>query len=150
MEKSITLAEFQLIDNYISEFSLNVMKKVTIDDDLVTNGNVGYSIINIDNKNMTGQVELSYDISMMIKDEKIGDIRLVMNALFKASNNISEEKFEEMLKINGATTLSHLCRAYINSVTAQSGMPPILIPLINFIEFFKNAEKEVISKSKKK
>ena len=61
---------------------------------------------------------------------------------FKEYGNIEENTFKEMLKINGATTLSHLCRAYINSATALSGMPPITIPLINFCEFFENAVEE--------
>ena len=44
--------------------------------------------------------------------------------------------------LDGATTLSHLCRAYINSSTALSGMPAITIPLIDFNEFFEKAVEE--------
>ena len=48
--------------------------------------------------------------------------------------------FEEMLKINGATTLSHLIRSYIHTNTAISGMPNIIVPMINFVQFFKENE----------
>ena len=46
-----------------------------------------------------------------------------------------------MLKLNGATTLSHFIRTYVYSVTGLSGMPQISTPMVNFMEFFKNAEE---------
>ena len=51
-----------------------------------------------------------------------------------------ENVFEKMLKLNGATTLSNIMRAYVISNTSLSGMPTIVIPLINFVEFFKIRE----------
>ena len=48
-----------------------------------------------------------------------------------------------MLKFDGATIASHLCRAYINSATALAGMPPVNLPLIDFEDFFKNGKNEV-------
>ena len=125
MKKSVVQANFQLMDNYISEFSLNVFKK-----------------INIEEKDLIGQIELKYNIDITENEEKVSEIIIVMNALFKGIGDIDKGNFEQMLKINGATTLSHLCRAYINSATSLSGMPPITMPLINFYEFFKNAKEE--------
>ncbi len=151
MEKSIVQADFQLMDNYISEFSLNVLKKINNDKDLEINANIGFRIVNVDEKELIGQIELNYDIDITDNnEEKVSKIVIVMNGLFKGSGDIDREKFEQMLKINGATTLSHLSRAYINSATALSGMPPITMPLINFYEFFKNAKEESnISKQNK-
>ena len=142
MEKSVVQADFQLMDNYISEFSLNVFKKINNDKDLEINANVGFRIVNIDEKDLIGQIELKYDIDITDNEEKVSQITIIMNGLFKGSGDIDKEKFEQMLKINGSTTLSHLSRAYINSTTALSGMPPITMPLINFYEFFKNAKEE--------
>lgn len=142
MEKSVVQADFQLMDNYISEFSLNVFKKINNDKDLEINANVGFRIVNIDEKDLIGQIELKYNIDITDNEEKVSQIAIIMNGLFKGNGNIDKEKFEQMLKINGATTLSHLSRAYINSATALSGMPPITMPLINFYEFFKNAKNE--------
>lgn len=142
MEKSAVQADFQLMDNYISDFSLKVFNKIN-NKDLGINVNIAFRIVNINEKDLIGQVELKYDVD--ITDENntnVAKILIVMNALFQGTGNIEKENFEQMLKINGATTLSHLCRAYINSVTAQSGMPVITMPLINFHEFFKNAKVE--------
>ncbi len=145
MEHSTVPADFQLMDNYISEFSLNVFNKITLDRDLTMDMNIGFAIIDINEKDLIGQIELKYDIDVMDnalkEDNEVAKINMTMNALFNGSANVSIDKFEEMLKLNGATTLSHLCRAYINSATALSGMPPITIPLINFHEFFKNVKE---------
>ena len=129
MEKSTIQADFQLMDNYISNFYLNVLKKINSDKDLEINANIGFRIVKVDEKELTGQIELNYDIDITDnKEEKVSKIIIVMNGLFKGSGNIDKDNFEQMLKINGAATLSHLCRAYINSATALSGMPPITMP----------------------
>ena len=143
MEKSIVQADFQLMDNYISEFSLNVFKKINNDKDSGINANIGFRIVNLDEKELVGQIELKYDIDITDNNgENVSRITIIMNGLFKGIGDIDKKDFEQLLKINGATTLSHLCRAYISSATALSGMPPINMPLINFYEFFKNAKKE--------
>lgn len=144
MEKSAVEANLQLIDNYISEFSLNVYEKINKDRDLDVNGNIGFRIVNISD-DLIGQIELKYDIDISDtknKDKKLAKIILNMNGLFKESENIDKKEYENMLKINGAVTLSHLSRAYINTATALSGMPTITLPLINFHELFKNAEQK--------
>jgi len=63
-----------------------------------------------------------------------------------------KKDFEKLLKYNGTPILSHLTRAYIQSATSLSGMAPIIMPLINFNEFFKNAveEKEKTEEIKRK
>lgn len=147
MENSVVQADFQLIDNYISDFSLNVFNKLNSDKNLEINANIGFRIVNINEEEMIGQIELKYDIDVIDNEieednNKVAKISITMNALFKGMGDIDVKKFEEMLRLNGATTLSHLCRAYINNATALSGMPTITMPLINFHEFFKNAVEE--------
>lgn len=144
MEKSTIQAKFQLMDNYISEFSLNVYNKIEKEKNLDINANVGFRIVNINKEELIGQVELRYDINILDKEEIVAKIIIVMNALFKGEEDIDNKTFEQMLKINGATTLSHLCRAYITTATALSGMPTITMPLINFNEFFKTATNETL------
>lgn len=146
MEKSTVKADFQLMDNYISEFSLKVFNRINPNKNLEIDANIGFGIININEKDLIGQIELNYDIDIMdneIKDDdkKVAKIQITMNALFQGTGKIDIKMFEQMLRINGATTLSHLCRAYINNATALSGMPTITMPLINFNEFFEDSDK---------
>lgn len=142
MGKSVVEMDFQLIDNYISEFSLTVFNKIQNNSDLEIEANVGFRIININEKDMIGQIELKYDVDIVDEVKNVGKIILIMNALFKGEESLKKEQFEEKLKIDGATIVSHLCRAYINSATALSGMPTINMPLINFNQFFEEAVEE--------
>ena len=45
MEKSVVQADFQLMDNYISEFSLNVFNKIKPNINLGINANIGFRIV---------------------------------------------------------------------------------------------------------
>lgn len=133
-------AKLQLLDNYTKEYSLEVKRKIQNNEDIEVNGQISFGIINITKENnLMGEVELVNDIDLVVKGEKVGKIHIVMGALFEGELEI-EKEFEKMLQINGATTLSQLMRAYVMSNTSLSGMPTIIIPLINFVEFFKNAK----------
>ena len=99
MEKSTT--NFQLLDNYVSEFNMEVMDKIKYTESLDINSSVSFSIVNIDEINLIGQVELTYDIEVNIKEKEAFNIALVMNALFHTDNKISKKSFEELLKFQG-------------------------------------------------
>lgn len=137
-------AKFQLLDNYVKTYFLNVNRKIQNNEDMEIDGKISFKIINInkeENKRLIGEIELANEIEIIIKEEHIGKINIVMGALFEGDLEI-EKDFENMLKINGATTLSHLMRAYVATNTSLSGMQTIMLPLINFIEFFKESKKE--------
>ena len=55
-----------------------------------------------------------------------------MRGVFEGYNCNSKEEFEEMLKLNGATTLSHLIRSYIYTVTGLSGITNIVTPMVDY------------------
>ena len=86
---------------------------------------------------LIGEIELSNNIDLVFENEIVGKIYIVMGGLFKYNNKEDSKKFENMLKINGAATLSHFIRTYIHSNSVLSGMPSIITPMINFVDFFK-------------
>lgn len=143
MEPKMVQAQFQLQDSYVKDFSIQTIKKIEAKEDLNINGQLGFRILNIkeENKNFIGQIELINDIKVNIKEEERVIIHMSMVGLFVGSKDYDRNRFEELLKINGATTLSHLIRAYIYSVTGLSGIPQITTPMVNFIEFFNNAKE---------
>ena len=149
MESKNVQALFQLQDSYIKEFEIHVTKKINKNENLNVNGQLGFRIVNIreDKESFIGNIELINDLKVAIKEEEYATIHVVMCGLFLGikTEGYDKNKFEDMLKLNGATTLSHFIRAYIYSVTGLSGIPQINTPMINFIEFFKNA-KEVEKK----
>lgn len=132
-------AKFQLLDNYVKNYSLELKRKIQNNEDVEVNGQISFGIVNITKENsLIGEVELANEIDLIAKGESVGKIHIVMGALFEGELEI-EKDFEKMLQINGATTLSHIMRTYIITNTALSGMPTITLPMINFVEFFNNA-----------
>lgn len=133
-------AKFQLLDNYVKKYSLELKRKIQNTEDVEVNGQISFGIVNITKEDsLIGEVELANEIDLVVKGEHVGKIHIVIGALFEGELEI-EKDFEKMLQINGATTLSHIMRTYIITNTALSGMPTITLPLINFVEFFKNAK----------
>lgn len=145
MEEKNVQAIFQLQDSFVKEFSIDVSKKIEHKSDMNINGQLGFKIDNIreDEKKYIGQIELINDLKLELENEECGKIHIIIIGLFigEKSEKYSKSNFEDMLKINGATTLSHLVRSYIYTITGLSGMPQISTPMINFVEFFKNAKE---------
>ena len=135
------IAKFQMLDNYVKEYRMELNEKINSNTKIDLNCKLGYGIQDIrEEKNLIGQTQIVYEIILSKNQENVGKINLTMEALFEANKEIGKDRFEEMLKYNGATTLSQLCRAYIVSNTALSNMPIITLPMINFKEYFKNSE----------
>lgn len=132
-------AQFQMLDNYVKEYNLKTNCKLLESMDINMNGEVEFRIVNITEKDneLIGEIELTNNIDLIVEEETKAQIKITMGGLFKYSNKDEKEKFENMLKINGATTLSHFIRTYIHTNSAISGMPNIITPMINFVEFFK-------------
>ena len=142
-------AQFQMLDSFVKEYSLKVFEKIEDNKEMNIKGKLAFRIVNITEQNniLIGEIELINELEIMIKEECKGTIKIIMGGLFQYSNKNEKEKFEEMLKINGTTTLSHLIRTYIYTNTAISGMPTIITPMINFMEFFKEQENEEKNKT---
>lgn len=132
-------AKFQLLDNFVKNYSIEVKRKIQSNEIVEIDGQISFGIVNItkEDERLIGEIELTNELELMINGEKVGKIYITMGALFEGKIEI-EKEFENMLKLNGATTLSHMIRTYITTNTALNGMPIITLPLINFVEFFKN------------
>jgi len=145
MKQKNVQAQFQLQDSFVKEFNIDTRKKIESKENLNITGQMGFKINEVreENKNYVGQIELINDLKVSLKDEEYVNIHISMVGLFIGTKSAEYDKnrFEEMLKYNGATTLSHLIRAYIYTVTGLSGIPQISTPMINFVEFFKNAKE---------
>lgn len=137
-------AKFQLLDNYVKKYTLEVERRIPENAEIEMNGKISFQLINIEEteEELIGEIELDNKIELVEKNEIQGRIEIQMGAIFSADKGIDKNEFEEMLKINGSTTLSHLTRAYIASNTALSSMPKITMPLINFIEFFEQQKEK--------
>ena len=133
-------AQLQMLDSYVKEYNFKTNGKLSENEKSINIvGNVGFRIVNIseNNNSLIGEIELTNKLNILLEKEIKAEIKITMGGLFKYNDKKEREKFENMLKINGATTLSHFIRTYIHANTAMSGMTPIITPMINFVEFFK-------------
>ncbi|MCM1268148.1 MAG: hypothetical protein NC302_09615 [Bacteroidales bacterium] len=76
--------------------------------------------------------------------EELFRLELDMMGVFEGDcDKIDRERFLNMLKVNGLSTLIQLSRAYVTASTALSGfVNPIHFPMINVYELVKMKEKE--------
>lgn len=132
-------AQFQMLDSYVKEYRLKTNCKLSNYMNIDVIGDVQFRIIDITEKDdeLIGEIELTNNLNLTVEDEIKAKIKIIMGGLFKYNEKSERKKFEEMLKINGATTLSNFIRTYIHTNTSMSGMPTIITPMINFVEFFK-------------
>lgn len=85
---------------------------------------------------LAGVIEFIVKARATVKKRILYKVELVMEGAFGCeSKQLSDEKFLEMLEVNGLITLSQISRAYIISVTSQSGItPPLRMPMINIMK----------------
>ena len=78
-----------------------------------------------------GIIEFQVKVNATLEEQALFTIDLVMEGAFK-SETLNEDEFKKRLIINGLIVLSHISQAYIQSVTAQSGInPPVRMPMLN-------------------
>lgn len=79
------------------------------------------------------KVQVELDNKQPDPDSKKGSIHLTIEGGFSAPEDMAEEEFSTMLKVNGSAALYSIARAYLISVTSQSFVRgQITLPLVNF------------------
>ena len=93
-------------------------------------------------------IDYTVIVKAMVKKKMLFKIKLVMEGAF-SSEALDEDTFEDMVELNGLITLSQISRAYIQSVTAQSGFKePVRVPMINVMKLIEQKNQEELSAKK--
>lgn len=135
--------KIKMIDNFVRKYTLNLTNRMPSNEVAKYNANVGFSIKKIidNSSDYVGQIMLSNKLDIT-SEITTGELYIEMEGLFSGSKSWGKDEFERKLKIEGATILNHYMRTYIHAVTALSNMPTINTPIIDFEEFFDNADKK--------
>ncbi len=155
MNVKSVLADFQFLGNRVSKLVLDTRlieekgrAEVTTDFD--------YKVDEVEMKEnkFLASLSLIIQVKAKIKNRILFRVELEMEGLFAGdAEKITQEKFMNMLEMNGLVVLLHISRAYLLSVTSQSGIqPPVKIPMINVLKLrekkalqmqdIKNSENE--------
>lgn len=147
MNKKKVLADFQddfqFLGSRVSKLQLET-RLVEEEGRAALSFEFDYRINNLveEDSRFLGILQFDLQAKAKVKNKILFKIGLEMEGAFAGNpEKLSYEKFEEMLELNGLITLLHISRAYILSVTAQSGInPPVRIPMVNVL---KLREKKV-------
>jgi len=143
MDGKKIIADFQFLNNKVLEFFMqnNLLsiknKPIKIDFD------ADYEVINCEeaDQRYNGTIDFIVDLIGNVEEEEVFKIHLKMRGNFVGSkDNLSIDRFKQMLEINGIATLSQISRAYITSVTSLSGILTINLPMINIYAMKKYKE----------
>ena len=147
MEGKDIQSEFKFIGNRVASFNLATRNINTKGQRVNVSFNFDYNVKDIQqsDSSVLGVIEFKVKVRAMVKRRLLFKVELVMEGAFTAERELlSDEVFFEMLELNGLITLSQISRAYIISVTSQSGInPPVTIPMINVMKMREKKEQSM-------
>lgn len=133
MKSNDVLSELIFLGNRVVVFNLTTNMMSTKTHPLNVDFDFDYKIKDVEREENRSLCLIDYIVKVKatVKKKVLFKIELIMEGAFR-SDTLADEDFKEMVELNGLITLSHISRAYIQSVTAQSGIhPPIRLPMIN-------------------
>ena len=133
MKSSEVASELIFLGNRVVSFNLSTNMVNTKGRPVNVEFDFDYDIKEIQQEEASwhGLIDYVVKVKATVKKKVLFKFDLVMEGAFR-SDTLGEDEFKEMVEVNGLITLSQISRAYIISVTAQSGInPPIRVPMVN-------------------
>lgn len=94
--------------------------------------------IDIDLEDGEATIKLECKVFKNYKDDnKPFYLEVVIIGFFKFKGDLSESKIENLLEINGTAILFPYLRSLISTITINSGLPALTIPLINIVKMLE-------------
>ena len=142
MEDNNIKSNFQFIDSYITHSSMDIINRKKIESTLELNIESRISEIKKKDNKLSAEMRLKNNIIVREKNtnKELTRIEVEMAGIFLA-NDMKEEEFIRYMKYSGAPLLSQSIRSYVMTITSLAGINMIRIPLINYIELFKENDK---------
>ena len=137
MKGKDVLSKFIFIGNKVNTLKLETshVDKKGLKADLSFDFDYNVKDVQQNEKKLFGIIEFIVIARAKVKRKILFKIELVMEGAFGIESSLlTEDKFLEMLEVNGLITLSQISRAYILSVTSQAGIPPVRVPMINILK----------------
>jgi preprotein translocase subunit SecB len=137
MKDKDVIADFQILGHRVSKLVLDT-KLVEEKGPSNVSFDFDYEVMELveEDNRFLGIIQLIVQVKAKIKNKVLFKIDLKMEGAFAGNaEKLGHQKFTDMLEMNGLITLLHISRAYLLSVTAQSGInPPVKLPMVNVIK----------------
>ncbi|MDD4439904.1 MAG: preprotein translocase subunit SecB [Tissierellia bacterium] len=147
MNTKEVMADFQFLGNRVSKLVIET-KQLEEKGRAELSYDFDYKVTHISemDNNILGILQFSVQTKAKIKKKILFKIDLTMEGAFAGNlEKIPKEKFAEMLEMNGLANLMNISRAYLVSMSAQSGInPPVRLPMINLIKLKEKKQKSEV------
>lgn len=141
MEERNIMSDFQFIDSYIKSSNYRIHNRNIKNSKLELGIEVNISELKENKEELSAELRLKNLVK--INDNQgnvLVEIDVEMAGIFRA-HNMDKDKFIQFMKFSGTPIISQSIRSYIMNISALGGIETIRIPLINYVEFFKNDDK---------
>ena len=123
-------SEFLFLGYRVSHFDLDIKSSfIPGDNKFIQKVHVQHGFTDDDSR----FVEVQLDISIKTEDDSLS-IRVIIQGGFKGPADMTDDLFKIMYTVNAPAILYPLVRAYVATCTSQSGIPAIILPLVNLTE----------------
>lgn len=142
MEERNIMSDFQFIDSYIKSSNYRIHNRNIENSKLELGIEVNISELKENKEELSAELRLKNLVK--INDNQgivLVEINVEMAGIFRA-HNMDKDKFIQFMKFSGTPIISQSIRSYIMNISALGGIDTIRIPLINYVEFFKNENKK--------
>jgi preprotein translocase subunit SecB len=86
-------------------------------------------------------VQINLTVTIKTKSENL-DLFLKLKGLFKGADDMDEDTFQKLSESNAPAILYPFARAILASLTAQSNIPQIILPVANFMPIQKVEDED--------
>ena len=85
-----------------------------------------------------------FNINLLIDiGEELIEIKVVYHTVFQCSTLINEDFLQtDFAKISAPAIGFPYVRSFISTITIQAGVPPVILPSINFVQFAANEKRQ--------
>lgn len=120
------IAQFRFVEHKIIKSIINIDPSKEADTRLQVN-------LESRTMDMTEANRVRLDLTVCVSDkEKVLDISVTLSAIFEYDGTLSDEAKKGFFNCNAPAIVFPFLRAYVNSLTALSGIKPVVLPTFNF------------------
>lgn len=88
---------------------------------------------------LLAQMLIDFELEIIQSEEQVCKIQLSLEGVFLSEEAIEEEKFKELVIVNGAAALIGISRGKIEAISANIfNNGKIVIPFVNVVDYYKS------------
>ncbi len=89
-----------------------------------------------------GNLLMQVDVTLQDGDENPDTFKIILEGMFSANENIPDDKFMELLNINGGAALLSIARSKIEVLSSMTYFEgKVVLPMVNIVQYFQERNK---------